>query len=165
MTMLGAPRALRESPFLFVEEPSPLDLALATGASVRSETAQRIASREPIADAPAIQLSRGPLRNGGDLVVTLTPCLGSQYVPRTKHDQLGQHQRSCPLRDEMTALIAVATTTPPTARAAGLATDLAVTDWPFTAKDRPFSLLVIGSTARSHQLFFFSETFIARSPY
>jgi hypothetical protein len=124
--MLGALLSFSERRF-FVEEPAPLDLALATGASIRSETAQRISPRELVADAPTIQLSRDLLRNGGDLVVTLTPCLGSQNVPRSKHDQFGQHQRSCPLMDEMAALIAVATSSPPTARAAGFATDLGVT--------------------------------------
>jgi hypothetical protein len=126
MTMLGALPSFPGGRF-FVEERAPLDLALATCASGRSEAAQRVASTILIADAPAIQLSSGLLRDGGDLVVTLTSCLGSQYVPRPKHNQFEQHQRPCPLTDEITALIAVATTTPPTARAAGLATDLAVT--------------------------------------
>jgi hypothetical protein len=90
MAMLGALPSFSE-PRFFDEEPAPLDLALATGASVRSETAQGISSSVLNADAPVIQLPSGLLRKSGDLVVSLAPSLGSQYVPRPEHNQFEQH--------------------------------------------------------------------------
>jgi hypothetical protein len=62
------------------------------------------------------------LSEGTDLLVALTTRLGPKDVTGPEDDQFGQHHSLVwPLNVEMMALIVVAITNPPTARAAGLA--------------------------------------------